>query len=197
MLRKVVLLLMTLLVAVPISSSAQVAGQAKGDSDEESARRRGFIVGIGVGAGLHRPPAFPVRDRFGRVVASRGGDSKLAIATNFTVGYAPSDQVLLYYSNKAAFTTDDQVDAVTVTGFGTTYMLRRSSPTPFFTGTVGVGAAGSLIGGSDAESGIGFSAGGGYEFARHFSVSGDTIFVRLGNGINHTVFRGSFNYLFY
>ena len=165
--------------------------------DEPSARRKGFIIGVGAGAGIHRTPTFRVLDRFGRVVSSGGGENTLAIVTNFNVGYAPSDQLLLYYSNKAAFTTDDRVDAVGVTGFGITYMLRRTSPTPFVSGTIGVGAAGTFIGSSKAETGAGFSIGGGYEFARHLSLNGDAMFVRLGNGQNHTVYKALFNYLFY
>ena len=166
-------------------------------SGEASAKRKGFIIGAGAGAGIHRTPAFRVLDRFGRVVSSGGGDNKLAIATNFSVGYAPGDQLLLYYSNKAAFTTDDRVDAVGITGFGITYMLRRTSPTAFINGTIGAGATSRFIGSSDAEVGAGFSIGGGYEFARHLSVNGDAIFVRLGNGQNHAVYMALFNFLFY
>jgi hypothetical protein len=166
-------------------------------SDESSARRKGFIVGAGAGAGFHRTPTFSVLDRFGRVVSSGGGDNKLAIMTNFSIGYAPSDQLLLYYSNKVAFTTDDRVDAVGMTGFGVTYMLRPTSPTTFVSGGIGAGIARRLIGSSSSESGTGFSVGGGYEFARHLSLNGDAIFVRLSNGQNHTVYVASFNYLFY
>jgi hypothetical protein len=171
--------------------------QAEQDPGQDSARRQGFIIGIGGGAGVHRPPSFLVFDRFGRVVSSGGGGNTLSIGTDFSVGYAAGDRLLLYYSNKAAFTGDDQVDAIGVTGFGTTYMFRRTSPTPFVGGSIGVGVAGSFIASSSSESGAGFSATGGYEFARHFSLSGDAIFVRLGSGGNHTVIRGSFNYLFY
>jgi hypothetical protein len=151
----------------------------------------------GAGAGMHRTPTFSVFDRFGRVIAAGGGEHKLAIATQFNAGYAPNDQVLLYYSNKVGFTTDDLVDAVGVTGFGVTYMLRPTSPTPFVSGSVGVGVAGTFIGSSDAESGAGYTIGGGYEFARHYSVVGDAILVRLGGGQSHTVYRALFNFLYY
>lgn len=164
---------------------------------EKPRGRKGFIIGVGAGAGIHATPTFRVLDRFGRVLSSGGGDNKLAIATNFSVGYAPGDQLLLYYSNKAAFTTDDRVDAVGITGFGITYMLRRTSPTAFINGTIGAGATSRFIGSSDAEVGAGFSIGGGYEFARHLSVNGDAIFVRLGNGQNHAVYMALFNFLFY
>ena len=166
-------------------------------SDEPSARRKGFIIGVGAGAGIHRTPTFSVLDRFGRVVSSGGGENKLAIVIDFNIGYAPGDQLLLYYSNKAAFTNDDRVDAVGITGVGITYMLRRTSPTTFVSGTIGVGTTRTFISSSTAQSGTGFSVGGGYEFARHLSLNGDAIFVRLSNGQNHTVYKASFNYLFY
>jgi hypothetical protein len=167
------------------------------DAEEPSARRKGFIIGFGAGAGMHKTPGFSVFDRFGRLISSGGGEYKLAIVTDFNIGYAPGDQILLFYSNKAAFTTDDRVDAVGVSGFGVTYMFRRTAPTSFVTGTIGAGAARTFIESSSSESGAGYAIGGGYEFARHFSLTGDAIFVRLGSGQNHTVYKASFNYLFY
>ena len=86
------------------------------DAEEPSARRKGFIIGLGAGAGMHKTPGFSVLDRFGRVISSGGGEYKLAIVTDFNIGYAPGDRILLYYSNKAAFTTDDRVDAVVSAG---------------------------------------------------------------------------------
>ena len=95
---------------------------------------------------------------------------KVAIVTDFNIGYAPGDQIPLYYSNKAAFTTDDRVDAVGVSGFGVTYMFRRTAPTSFVTGTIGAGAARTFIESSSGESGAGYAIEAGYEFARHFSA---------------------------
>lgn len=165
--------------------------------NEPTANRKGFIVGIGAGAGLHRAPGITVRDRSGRLISSRGGINNFAVVTDFKIGYAPSDQVLIYYSNKAAFTSDSRYDVVGITGAGVTYMRKRTSPSIFFTGSIGAGIGGNISQGSNSESGAGFSVGGGYEFRRHLSLAGDAIFVRLGNGQNHTVFKASFNYLFY
>jgi hypothetical protein len=98
--------------------------------------------------------------------------------------------------SKAGFTNDADFDVVGLSGAGVTYLFKRSSPSPFVAGGVGLGVGGSLAG-SDAESGPGFSVGGGFEFRRHLTVSGDAMFVRLGSGQNHTVFKASFDYLFY
>ena len=164
---------------------------------EKPRGRKGFIIGVGAGAGIHATPTFRVLDRFGRVLSSGGGDNKLAISIDFNVGYAPGEQFLLYYSNKAAFTTDDRVDAVGVTGVGATYMFRPTTPSAFVNGTVGAGATRTFIGSSSGETGQGFSIGGGYEFARHLSVNADALFVRLGDGQDHKVYKVSLNYLFY
>ena len=51
---------------------------------EASANRKGFIIGGGVGGGLHRPPGFTVFDRFGRVAATGGGTNNVSIVTNFS-----------------------------------------------------------------------------------------------------------------
>ena len=179
------------------SSARQSAPVPVPEVTEKPRGRKGFIIGAGAGAGIHATPTFNVLDRFGRVLSSGGGDNKLAISIDFNVGYAPGEQFLLYYSNKAAFTTDDRVDAVGVTGLGVTYMFRPTTPSAFVNGTVGGGAARTFIGSSSGQSGPGFSFGGGYEFARHLSVNGDAILVRLAGGQDHTVYKFSLNYLFY
>ena len=76
-------------------------------------------------------------------------------------------------------------------------MLRRTSPTAFVNGSIGAGFAGTFITSSSSESGAGYSIGGGYEFARHYSLNGEAVFVRLAGGQNHTVYRALFNFLFY
>ena len=42
-----------------------------------------------------------VFNRFGRLISSGGGTNNFAVVTNFLVGWAPTDRVLLFYSNKA------------------------------------------------------------------------------------------------
>lgn len=175
------------------TSSVQSQGQI-----EPSAERKGFIIGIGSGAALHRAADVTVtRDRFGRLTVSSTTANNLAIVTDFRVGYAPTDQLLIYYSNKAAFTQADDYDVVGLTGAGVTFMAKRTSPSLFITGSGGAAVGGTFIGSVSSDNGFGFSVGGGYEFKRHFSISGDAVFVRLGSGNNHTTLMTTFNYLFY
>lgn len=167
------------------------------ESTDRTANRKGFIIGIGAGGGLHRTPGFSVFDRFGRLISSGGGTNNFAIVTNFLVGWAPSDRALLFYSNKATFTTDENYDALGVTGFGATYMFRPTSPSAYVTGSVGGGFGASLTGSTTSDVGLGWSAGVGWEFRRHLSVEGDVLMVQLGSGQDHTVYRGLFTYTFY
>ncbi len=191
--RPVLRLLAVLMLAAPVRAAAQEPDA----TTEPAAGRKGFIIGIGGGIGSHATPTFRVLDRFGRVLSSGGGENKLAVAFDFNVGYAPGEQLLIYYSNKAEFTTDDRVDLVGVSGVGVTYMFRRTTPSAFVSGTVGAGAARTFITSSSAQFGPGFAVGGGYEFAKHFSINGDAILVKLDNGQDHKVYKVSFNYLFY
>jgi hypothetical protein len=160
-----------------------------------SATRKGFIIGAGAGAGLQRSPDFSGVDRFGRFTVE--GGSSASVATNFMVGYAPTDHALLFYSSRAVVTSNAAVDILVVGGLGMTYMLRRTAPTAYVTSSIGRGVGVSINGSIGDEDGFGWSGGAGWEFRRHFSLEGDVLNVRLGNGQNHTAFRALLNYTFY
>jgi hypothetical protein len=179
------------------AATAKQATVGAAESPERTASRKGFIIGVGAGGGLHRTPSFSVFDRFGRPISSGGGTNNFAIVTNFLVGWAPTDRVLLFYSNKATFTTDENYDALGVTGFGATYMFRPTSPSAYVTGSIGGGFGASVTGSTASDVGLGWSAGVGWEFRRHLSLEGDVLMVQLGSGQDHTVYRGVFTYTFY
>ncbi len=84
-------------------SLARVAVQVQG-GEERRVGRKGFIIGIGAGGGVHRSPA-----RF-----FFEGSTSFAVLTDLKIGYAPSDQLLLHYSNRVAWTTDASYDVVGV-----------------------------------------------------------------------------------
>lgn len=160
-----------------------------------SATRKGFIIGAGAGAGLQRSLGFPSVDRFGRF--TEGGGSNASVVTTFMVGYAPTDRALLFYSSRAVFTSDAALDILAVGGLGMTYMLRRTTPTAYVTGSIGRGLGFNITRSSADEVGLGWSGGAGWEFRRHLSLEGDVLNVHLGNGQNHTAFRALLNYTFY
>ena len=154
-----------------------------------SAERKGFIVGIGAGGALHRIPE-------GRVTGGSLDRSAFAVGTDFKIGYAPTDQFLIYYSAKAAFTQATDYDAVGMSGFGVTYITRPTSPSFFVTGIAGESARATLES-RDWGVGRGLGVGGGYEFKRRWSISGDALFLRMGDNDNHGVLLATVGYLFY
>lgn len=180
-------LMMVLATAAPVSADAQV-------NPEPPATRKGFIIGAGAGAGMQQSPAFSGVDYFGRFTVE--GSSNPAVVTNFMVGYAPTDQALLFYSNRAVFTSNAAFDVLAVGGFGMTYMVRRTAPTAYVTGSIGRGVGLSIMG-SSGDAGLGWSGGAGWEFRRHLSLEGDVLNVHLGNGQHHTALRALLNYIFY
>jgi hypothetical protein len=162
--------------------------------ESSTANRKGFIVGFGGGVGMHRAPQFP-----GFV----GGPTirDFAVVTDFAIGYAPTDQVLIYYNNQVGWTRNFFYDILGVTGVGVTYMVRPTSPTPFVKFTIGGGIAAEVDFGlgtvESTDPGLGLTLSGGWEFARHWSVEGGAMWVRLEDGNNHMVLKGTFNWMFY
>jgi hypothetical protein len=159
-------------------------------SETATANRKGFVIGLGGGAGRYTGSS-----TFG---FSPGDGS--AVVTDFKVGYAPTDQVLVFYSNQVAWMHAGLYDLAGVTGGGATFMFRPTTPSAFVTGAVGasVGVVG-LGGAGDraVDRGTGYRIGGGYEFARRWSIEGGLTTVRLDSGIDQTVLSATVNWLFY
>jgi hypothetical protein len=173
----------TLASAAPWPASAQTQ-TADRPAQELNSSRKGFVVGIGGGGGLHDDS----KDAGDGVTSAAG--------VGFKIGYAPTDQLLIHYSATAAFTRATRYDAVGISGVGVTYMARRTWPSFFVNGIVGEGGSAN-VDRRDWGEGVAFAAGGGYEFRRHWSISGDALFIRLGGGDNHVVLLAMLNYLFY
>jgi hypothetical protein len=184
------LVLATLVLPSARAASAQTSNAPPAQAqDGPSAERKGFILGIGAGGALHRLPERGVTgDTLDR--------SAFAFGTDFKIGYAPTDQLLIYYSAKAGFTQAADYDAVGVSGFGVTYMTRPTAPSFFVSGIAGEGGRATLDL-RDWRDGRGFAVGAGYEFKRHWSISGDALFLRFGGNDNHAVVLATVGYLFY
>lgn len=160
-------------------------------------RRKGFILNLGLGAaGVSSSYEGPVSNR----------RTKAAVGTDFKIGHAATDQILIYYSNDAAFYNetdfygDDQLVAVGLSGVGVTYFLQPSVPSFYVDGTIGI-AARNLLSYEDATvdgtGGWGVAVGGGYEFARHFMLDADLILGRLDGGLNTSTLRVGLIWLLY
>ena len=111
----------------PISSGAPAAAAAQPDPAAPAAgARKGFIIGLGGGIGMHRAtePTFVIRGiRFGGETTNSVG-----VATEFDIGYAPTDQLLIYYANSVQFSNNETYDIVGLTGVGVTYALKPRAP---------------------------------------------------------------------
>lgn len=164
--------------------------------DSVLAQRQGFILNLGLGVGETK------YSLNGSNALSNGG-----IATDFKIGYAPSDQLLIYYSNDASFFTlkgaEDFLFVSGLTAIGAKYFLEPSSPSFFVDGSLGFSVFRALEAESPMSagaSGIGLSVGGGYEFARHWLVGLDLVFGRPDEGtasFDTRTIRIALNWLLY
>jgi hypothetical protein len=183
----------------PQQTAPQAAAPQQPGTVTESPRgRKGFVIGLGGGVGLHRSttPVTVFRGvRFGGETTNSFG-----VATEFLIGYAPTDRLLIYYENAAQFSSNSTYDLVGLTGGGATYAFKPGARSWYLNGAIGggVGAEVDFDGGSvgSVERGLAFSLGGGYEFARHWFLGGSAMFVNLDE-TTQTVFRGTITWIFY
>ena len=141
-------------------------------------QRKGFVLGFGGGLALTS-----IKEEFGGL---SGRENKLGLYTDFRIGYAPENNWMIYYMNKVSWfgskvTFFDgfvgHVEDVTVisgiTGAGFSYYFNPDSPSPFVTGGVGASSFSFPFEDVGGTTGAAFFVGGGYEFARRWSVEGN------------------------
>lgn len=161
-----------------------------------AAQRKGFVLNLGAGVAMTNLD-------FGQ------GESRnrVGVATDFKIGYAPTDQLLIYYSNDASFfTIDDFEDNLTVSGvsaIGASWFLQPAAPTFFFDAAIGLAGLtffDTADGDSDGYNGLGVAIGAGYEFARHWLIDVDLIFGSPGEdgfSVDTRTIRFAINWLLY
>jgi hypothetical protein len=179
---------LTVAAIVPVVLSLVLAAEGE-------AQRKGFILNLGLGAGQTNYSS----DGF--------SETKTAFATDFKIGYAPSNQLLIYYSNDASFFSPatDYLASSGLTAIGASYFLKPEGPSFFFQGSLGLSAYNMIDTGDatsvDGMTGIGLALGAGYEFARHWLVDLDLVFGRMdqdfGGSFNTRTIRVAFNWLLY
>ena len=144
--------------------------------------RKGFILGIGVG---------PSVTSFTQDLTGLGQDlssdreNEFGLATDFKLGYAPNEQLQIYWASKVSWFALDNALGETVTvanglgGAGVSWYLVPQSPSVYFTGAIGFSSwAVPFEEGATTSYGFGIAGGAGYEFAKHWSVEG---LVGFGN----------------
>ena len=159
-------------------------------------QRKGFILGFGLGPGMdmHKQNASVSVLGISLLDQDFVDESKFAFATDFRLGYAPNNQLIIYYDNKVSWFKADWGEEMAVnistgsvnimgysdvmvlsglTGFGVSYFLAPQAPSPFFTGGLGLASSMTFESGTSARIGFGFFVGGGYEFAPHWFAEGN------------------------
>jgi Bacterial SH3 domain len=153
--------------------------------------RKGFIIGVGGGAGLHH-----FKGQY-----SGYSYNGMGLATNVLIGYAPTDQLLIYYANYLQLTNSSSpYDLIALSGVGATYLAKPTASSWYVNGAIGAatGASASLKTGtvSNVDRGLAVDVGAGYEFARHWFLGGDVTSMTL-ESVRNTALRGTITWIFY
>jgi opacity protein-like surface antigen len=142
--------------------------------------RKGFILGGGVGPGY----------------LTYEGTDKFCLATNFKIGYAPSNSFEIYYLNTVSWFgvySDSFIDGIT--GLGLTKYLKSEGRGIFVFGGVGLAVIQELTGPED-DTGFGLIGGVGYDISKHWSIQGDILYTTFDAGAWQSVgVRVSVNFL--
>jgi hypothetical protein len=147
-------------------------------------QRQGFILGGGIGAGnLHYSEA--------GYSFNRG-----AFATDFKIGYAPSNSLEIYYINSVSWFSYNSLSyAMGTTGLGVTKYLNPEGKGFFIFGGGGLSFFQNLSY-TTGHTGFGFLAGIGYDIAKHWSIQGDVVYTDIESGAaKSTAFRVTLNVL--
>ena len=182
-------------------------------------QREGFVLGIGLGAGLG---SWNIEERGGDGESS----SNFSFATDFALGFSATPKIAIYYSQRTSwfsseFTitagefggplTPQRVDRTLTQGFtgvGVTYFVRPRAPSLFLSGGFGVAWWAQVFEESTDcikfplifpcldVAGVGVSASAGYELHRRFIVEanviwGDPVSYALNSGGRFEVMSGS------
>jgi hypothetical protein len=158
------------------------------NADAFNGKRKGFIIGGGLGAGFSTfKETVTIHDFFGSgtEVLESERENKFALATNFKIGYAPSNLLEIFFtvkdswfSTKVYFLDESSgEDVIMASGFwgpGVTYYFNPEAPSYFITGGFGVSTLSlPFESHSEIKFGPGVYAGAGYEFRDHFYVELD------------------------
>ncbi len=143
----------------------------------EKKYRKGFIIGIGYGGQSYSMDITSSSDGYYNYSDTYEYDETGA-ATDFKIGFAPSNKLSIYYSSKVAWGVFNEKSTATVAGFGFSIFMNSSpdewNPSPFF--SAGYGLATFVLDYSDEfytenyYAGTGLSFGFGYEFAKGLTI---------------------------
>ena len=140
-------------------------------------QRQGFILGGGFGGSV---TSFTQDVDYSGTSETSDRENKVGVATDFRIGYAFTNQFLLYYMSKGAWfsaenSQGDEVTFLSTLGpIGISYYFTEESPSLYV--TLGAGFTSwyaPFEDEQDIQGGAGFFIGLGYEFIEHVSIEVD------------------------
>ena len=155
--RLILVLLLTVLAVIPTRTHAF-------DGD-----RKGFILGFGVGYGAAR----------------YSDDFSNGLATTFKIGGGPTNNYMIYYSNRVVFYGSDMAQGMSAVGVS--YFLKPSGPSFFFSGEVGLANRVRVSSNTSYGTDLGITIGAGYEFTPHFMLEANVMTSDGGDVRNITL----------
>lgn len=152
-------------------------------------KRKGFILGGGIGPGFtsYTQELAGWDPYFGYTKIKSDQETKVALMTNFKIGYAPTDFWELYYTSKVSWfsfesISGDVIIANGISALGVTYYFKPEAPSPFTAGGIGFSTWNAPFeSDSDTWIGLGLFAGAGYEFTKHFNIEVDLLWGKPGD----------------
>ncbi len=151
--------------------------------------RKGFILGFGLGPGY-----CDYSQTIDTATGARIDDenlSKMAFFTDFKIGYAPSNQLMIYWLSKVNWfgredtiqtTTSTRKEAITVAngvgGLGITYFFKPEAPSVYITIGGGFSTRSEPFRGTDPWWAYGLAGSVGWEFQTNWSLELSAIWGR-------------------
>jgi hypothetical protein len=167
----------TILIAIALTAVMMISNSATAFDGQ----RKGFFFSLGLGPGY--TSYSQTTDSAGAELYSLD-ESKFAVATNFSIGFAPSNKLMIYWMNKMAWfsvldsvvSSDNATYAVSVGGLGITYFFKPQAPSLYVSFGGGLAARSLPFKGSDAWIGFGLAGGIGYEITDNWSFELDVLY---------------------
>ncbi|OGC90688.1 MAG: hypothetical protein A2142_01330 [candidate division Zixibacteria bacterium RBG_16_48_11] len=166
------------------------------DAEAYDGSRKGFILGGALGTGVTSYTEEYTVQRTSEtgepydVTIKTDRKNEISLMTDFKIGYAPTEQMELYYCSKLSWFGKDFATFVNgLNSAGLSYYFRPKTPSLYLSGGLGLAVlADPFDNDPDTWTGFGFFAGAGYEFTSHLAVEFDLMYSQPEEGGD--VFKG-------
>ena len=153
--------------------------------------RKGFILGFGLGPGYAKYTE--TKDSSGTEVRSFD-EGKISLFSDFKIGYAPSEKLMVYWMSKGAWfgvdstVIDEDKETVSILGgmggLGVTYFFSQEVPSFYVSAGVGFSSWSLPFEGTDPWTGIGAAGSIGYEFSRNWMLEASVLYGKPKHDID-------------